>query len=98
MKRTARSAAALVGVAALTLAACGDREESSSSSDDPSPSDSASSSTPARFAGLGIPGLVRRLLPRASGPTAVGITKQVMQLPPSPRPSRSRRTTAHSPR
>ena len=48
MKRTARSAAALVGVAALTLAACGDRDESTSSSDDPSPSDSASSSEPAQ--------------------------------------------------
>jgi len=48
VKRTARSAAALVGVAALTLAACGDRDESSSSSDDPSPSDSASSSEPAQ--------------------------------------------------
>jgi basic membrane protein A len=47
VKRTARSAAALVGVAALTLAACGDRDESSSSSD-PSPSESASSSEPAQ--------------------------------------------------
>lgn len=48
MKRTARSAAALVGVAALTLAACGDREESTTASDDSSPSDSASSSEPAQ--------------------------------------------------
>jgi basic membrane protein A len=44
VKRTARSAAALVGVAALTLAACGDREDTSTgASDDPSSSESASS-------------------------------------------------------
>ena len=41
MKRTARSAAALLGAAALTLAGCGDRETDSASTD-PSPSETAS--------------------------------------------------------
>ena len=46
MKRTARSAAALLGAAALTLAGCGDRDTSDTAGSDPSPSESASSSAP----------------------------------------------------
>ncbi len=48
MKRTARSAAALLGVAALTLAGCGDRGSSTNAGDETSPSESASSSAPAQ--------------------------------------------------
>ncbi len=44
MKRTARSAAALLGVAALTLAGCGERDTSDTAGDDPTPSSSASES------------------------------------------------------
>ena len=44
MKRTARSRAALVGVAALSLAACGDRGETTTGSTDPTPTESASES------------------------------------------------------
>jgi basic membrane protein A and related proteins len=49
VKRTARSAAALVGVAALTLAGCGDRDDSSTGAgDDPSPTESETTSEPAQ--------------------------------------------------
>ena len=48
MKRTARSAAALLGVAALTLAGCGDRDTGDTATNDPSPTESASSSAPAQ--------------------------------------------------
>jgi basic membrane protein A and related proteins len=41
VKRTARTAAALIGVAALTMAGCGNRE-STNAGDSPSPSDSSS--------------------------------------------------------
>jgi basic membrane protein A and related proteins len=47
VRNTARMAAAGLGVAALILAGCGERDEPTSAGDDPTPTESATSSAPA---------------------------------------------------